>query len=54
MSNGLILNHISASGNHTQTINSVAQGALYVTGAAAFGLLTVSGSITDRAEITWP
>ena len=55
MSSGLILNHISASGNHTQTINSVAQGALYVTGAAGFALLTLSASsVSSGSEIPWP
>ena len=51
MSSGLILNHISASGNHAETINSVSQGVMYVSGAAAFG---VPESVGGEVSFTWP
>ena len=51
MSSGLILNHISASGNHVETINSVSQGVLYVTGAAAFA---TPDSVGGETAVTWP
>jgi len=51
MSSGLILNHISASGYHTASINSVPQGVMYVSGAAAFGVpQTVGGEVS----FSWP
>ena len=51
MSTGLVFNHLSASGNRTQTINSVAQGAVYVSGAAGFGVPdTVGGAV----NFPWP
>ena len=51
MSSGLILNHISASGNHVETINSVSQGVMYVSGAAAFA---VPPSVGGESEVSWP
>ena len=51
MSSGLILNHISASGNHVETINSVSQGVLYVSGAAAFG---VPKDLGGESSFSWP
>lgn len=52
MSSGLILNHISASGNHARTINGVAgQGVVYVSGAAAFAVPKDTGGETS---VTWP
>lgn len=51
MSSGLILNHISASGYHTASINSVGQGVLYVSGAAAFA---VPSTVGGETSITWP
>jgi len=51
MSSGLILNHISASGNHTETINSVSQGVMYVSGAAAFG---VPSTVGGETSFSWP
>lgn len=56
MSLGLSLNHLSASGNHTENVitssgEAPAAGALYVSGAAAFGVPeTVGGEI----DFTWP
>jgi len=53
MSSGLILNHISASGNHVESINSVSQGVLYVSGAAMFAVPpSVGGELAGTA--VWP
>ena len=68
MSSGLILNHMSASGNHTVKIKSVPgevakdHGALFITGAAMFatprtpaGELFYTGSTTSLInKIGWP
>ena len=55
MSLGLVLNHISASGNHTETIvsgsSTAARGTLYVSGAAAFGVPSTAGG---EVSFTWP
>ena len=56
MSLGLSLNHLSASGNHTESVinssgDAIAAGGLYVSGAVAFGLPQTVGG---EANFVWP
>lgn len=55
MSLGLVFNHLSASGDHTESVlvsgSAGDHGALYVTGGVAFG---VPGAVGGEVDFAWP